>query len=239
MKRIILINACIFLLSTLALAQETRVVQDFESWTTTALKLKVNKKLDLTASANLRLMQNSSVTQQYFAEVGLRYELIDNLKLGIEGRFGQRAWDYDDLRMGNLRRIFFSAQYRIKLNRLSIVPRFAYQNRTLSLNEIDFVGLDNDAHLRTRIELGYNIPNWKLDPELSFELFRHQTANDGPEFSKFRIRLGTDFDIHKKGTLKVFVAYEDELNENYPLQSTIVGVKYSFSAKLKKKKDDD
>lgn len=240
MKRIPIISICLLLLTTLCKAQtETvHVVQDFETWTTAGLKYKLNKKLDVSISASLRMMHNSSVVQQYFTELGLSYELVNNLTLGVEGRLGQRAWDYDDLRLGNQRRIFLSGQYKLKLNRLKIEPRLAYQNKTLNLNTEGFIGLDNDVHLRTKLELGYNIKNWKYDPEVSFELFRHQNAKDGPEFSKFRLRLGTDFNLHKKGSLKVFVAYENELNEEYPLQSTIVGVKYSFSAKLKTRKGD-
>lgn len=213
-----------------SMAQETRVVQDFETWTSASFRYKVNKKLRFGISENLRLNTNSTAVDQHFLELQAGFKPIKNLTTKVEWRLGGKNRT-DSFQ--TFTRWFFAGIYKVELGRFTVEPRLAYQSRNQYLGARDLT--DVDQHFRYRIGLAYNIKNWKLDPETSFELFRRRDVEDGPESDKFRIRLGTSIDMGKKSSLKIFMAYEDELNKKYPLQSTILGVKYTFDTKRKKK----
>lgn len=211
-------------------AQEVRVVQDFETWSTAGLRYKVNKKWRFGVSQSLRLNTNSTTVDQHFTELTAAFKPVKNLTTQVEWRLGGKK-RVDSFQ--TFTRWSFAGVYEVELGRFSIEPRVVFQTRNQYLGDISLT--DVDQHFRYRVGLDYNIKNWKLDPEASFELFRRRDVEDGSEFDKFRIRLGTRIDMGKKSSLKVFIAYEDELNAKYPLQSTILGVKYNFDVKRKKK----
>jgi len=211
-------------------AQEVRVVQDFETWTSVSFKYKVNKQWRFGISENLRLNTNSSTVDQHFLELTGTFKPIKKLSTSVEWRLGGKKRT-DSFQ--TFSRWFFAGVYEVEIGRLSLKPRLAFQTRNQYLGDISLK--DVDKHFRYRLGIDYNIRNWKLDPEASFELFRHSDNDDGSEFSKYRIRIGTRIDIKDASSLKLFIAYEDELNKKYPLQATIVGIKYNFSAKRNSK----
>lgn len=222
-----LLFSLFFLASTaFVTAQEVHVVQDFETWTTASFKYKVNKHWRFGISENLRLNTNSSTVDQHFLELSGTFKPIKKLSTNVEWRLGGKKRT-DSFQ--TFSRWFLSGVYEVEVGRLSIKPRVAYQTRNQYLGDISLKEVDQ--HFRYRLGIDYNIKNWKLDPEASFELFRHSNNDDGAEFDKFRVRIGTQIKIKDASSLKLFVAYEDELNKKYPLQATIVGLKYNFSAK--------
>ena len=89
---------------------------------------------------------------------------------------------------------------------------------------------ETDRHLRLRAQAGYNVRNWKLDPELSAELYRPlgSFSDSNTEFDKARLTLGTDLDVWNLGELGVFYRLEKELGVESPKTSNIIGMKFSY-----------
>ena len=54
-------------------------------------------------------------------------------------------------------------------------------------------------------------------------------------FDKYRLTLGTEYKFKKMGTLGLFYRFEKELNESIPETTKIIGIKYSYTIKNKKK----
>lgn len=211
-------------------AQDTtvHVVRDLESWTSARFLYKVNKKLKLKLSENLRLDHNSSQFNNWFTEFGVAYEPIKNLTLEFETRYGVNAKKSGN---SNYMRFFYALSYEKEIGRLNLSGRAAYQNRnTLGSSVFDFAIAE--YNWRYQLKADYNIKDWKLDPELSFEGFRENTI-DEPGFDKYRIKLSTDYNF-SKAKLTPFVAFERELNEEYPLNATIIGLNFTYALKRKK-----
>ena len=182
-------------------------------------------------SENLRLDHNSSQFNNWFTELGIAYEPIKNLTVEFETRIGVNAKKNSN---ENYMRFFYALNYEKEFGRLGLSGRAAYQNKnTLGATLFNFVVAD--YNWRYQLKADYNIKNWKLDPSLSFEGFRENTISTTPGFDKYRIKLATDYSFDK-AKLSPFVAFERELNEEYPLNATIIGLNFKYT--LKKKKND-
>ncbi|MFY0674014.1 MAG: DUF2490 domain-containing protein [Bacteroidia bacterium] len=209
------------------------VVRDLESWTSARLNYKINKKFGIRFSQNLRLQQNSMQFNNYFSELAFKYEPFKNLTLELETRYGVNAKNSGNV---NYLRLFYAAKYEYSLDRLDFSARAAYQNvNTMSVSAFDFA--EARYNWRYQLKSSYNIKNWKLDPELSFEGFRKNTTASNPGFDKYRIRLTTDYNFND---LKIspFYAFERELNEEYPLNASIIGLNLTYNLKRKKNEKD-
>lgn len=233
-KMPLVVLAMVVLQYSFGYGQDTtvHVVQDLESWSSAKFKYKFSKKFSVGLSESLRLRQNSSVIDQHFTELSAGYRLFKPLTLVAEGRYGFR--NRDDAMKRSLR-MFYGLDLEKEFGDLELSARLAFQSRNDLSGES--VNAEPKRTLRYRLGAGYNIKNWKLDPAVSFEMFR-ETWVDEPEFDKFRLKIHTDYSLKKAGKLRFFYAYESELKDNFPQKTSIVGVNYSFTAKRKKPKKD-
>lgn len=208
-------------------------VRDFESWTSATLSYKINKKFKVGLGQELRLKDNSSVVDQYFTNGFLKYDLFKPLTLGTEFRYIRKNDNIGNIQgYENHFRYALQATFKQDISRLSLKYRLQFQNR----NELGLSSTNESIPVqKLRFKLGgtYNIPKWKLDPELSVEMFR--TLGDFNDFSKIRTTIGTEYKIKKSGTIKFYYRFEKELNTTYPLTSHIIGLNYEFTFKRKTK----
>ncbi len=131
----------------------------------------------------------------------------------------------------NFFRYNIDLSYRHKLDRLGLKYRVRYQNR----NEIGLSSSEGDIarqRFRFKTTFDYNIRNWKLDPELSGELFNGFRKN-GTEngFDKYRISLGTSYKVKKIGRFSLFYRLEKEFNVTNPETLNILSFKYTYTIK--------
>lgn len=222
--------AIVLLMSSYGFSQETVTdsyeVRDFETWSSIRLKYKANEKWNMGLQAQLRLDANSSEVKAYFGQYNLGYSFSKHFQLAG----GLRYIKYND-NSGNVQgyedyfRYHLDAIFKHKADRFNFKYRLRYQNR----NEL---GVEDDAvrYLRLKAGLGYNIKNWKLDPEVSGELF-NSVGTDNDELKGFRLTIGTSYKVHKSGKIGAFYRYEKELNETWPKSVNIVGFKYTYTLK--------
>jgi len=205
---------------------------DFHSWSALELKYEKNKKVTFSLEGQLRMKDDISTVDQYFGELGVQYKLPKNFRIGVGIRY-IRNNDTNGRIQGfeNLFRYHADLSYRHKIDRFALKYRIRYQNRNelgLSVSEGDIAR----QRVRFKTTLGYNIRSWKLDPELSGELFngfrKNGTANG---FDKYRISLGTSYNVKNVGRFSLFYRLEKEINTPNPAAENILSVKYSYTIK--------
>ena len=149
---------------------------------------------------------------------------------------------YSDIR----HRITTSVQASAELGRIKISWREAYQfthtdSVEFSKNKfrykkgawkepetvMDGKASSNKHVLRSRISVDYNIPNWKYDPFVSYEMFN--ALESGFKTQKSRITAGIDFSFNKKHNFEVAYMWQNQHDDDEPAGSFIcIGYTYEF-----------
>jgi hypothetical protein len=204
---------------------------DFETWSSIEIQYKPTKKLSLALEEQLRLKENSSVTDQYFTQLQVEYEAFKNFEFGCAFRYIKK----NDTR-GNIQgyedhfRFHLDGSYNHKINQFSFKYRFRYQNK----NELGISSSEGDypnQHLRFKTSVDYKIKNWKLDPKFSAEIFNHFEKGETDGFDKYRLTIGTDYKLKKIGKLSLYYRLERELNIDNPKTINIIKLKYTYTFK--------
>lgn len=115
----------------------------------------------------------------------------------------------------------FGLSYKWDIDRIALKYKLQYQSK----KEIDVVGANQQ--LRHKLSLRYNIKKWKLDPQLSFEMFRELNTSD-KEYSKYRVRIETDYKVTKGQELGMFYMVEKPIFGETLTPTHVIGVSYRF-----------
>jgi len=107
--------------------------------------------------------------------------------------------------------------------------RFSVKNKRWKAIETELDGkpASNKNVLRSRIGVDYNIPHWKYDPFVSYEMFN--SLDSGFEIQKSRIQAGVDFSFNKKHNFEVAYMWQNQHDDDEPAGSFIcIDYKYTF-----------
>lgn len=202
-------------------------VKDFQTWTAIEVSYALNKKIKFSLEQQLRLKDNSTITDQYFTELNAEYEAFKNVEFGFGARYISNH-DTKGEKQGfdNFFRFNLDAAYKYKLKRFSLKHRLRYQNR----NEL---GTDDNPVIGVRFKtsLGYNIKKWKLDPKITGEIFNRFEKGEDSRFSKYRLGVETEYKINKMGVIALFYRLEKETNIINAETINILGLKFSYRFK--------
>ena len=81
--------------------------------------------------------------------------------------------------------------------------------------------------LRSKIGVDYNIPNWKYDPFVSYEMFNG--IDDNFSVEKSRITAGVEFSFNKKHNFEVAYLWQNQHDDDEPAGSFIcLGYTFEF-----------
>lgn len=233
MKKYVLTLILIISLVSFTRAQDSSETKDLESWTSIGLKYKINKKWTVELLEQYRLKENISVTDQYFSQLEGAYKLNKNLSLGAGLRY-IRSNDNKGNVQGyeNHFRYHFDISLKHKINEFTLKHRLRYQNK----NELGVSEVDGDyakKNLRFKTSISYDFKDWKFDPKFAAEIFnRSQTGGDNG-FSKYRLTLGTSYNMKSAGKIDLYYRMEKELNTSLPKTTNIIGLKYTYTLKNK------
>lgn len=209
--------------------------RDLETWGSLKIKYKINKKWKIAIEEQFRFSNNSSELDNYFTELNTDYSFNKNVFGGIGFRYIRENDNVGETQgYENHTRLHFDLGYKHELQRFELEYRLRFQTK----NELDISKEEGDYannHLRFKVGLGYNIKKWKLDPEFSSEIFRHYEKGEENGFNKIRFTIGTKYKTKSFGNIGAFYRIERELNVNYPKTTFILGVKYTYTLKNKKK----
>jgi len=196
-------------------------VRDFETWSSLALQYKIKKKLSFELEEQLRLANNSTEIDQYFTNFQIDYKILKNWEFSSGFRYIKAN---DPIGFKTNLRYNIDLSYDHKISNFDFQYRLRFQNKW----ELpDFSIPKNQFRLKTSVE--YNIKNWKLDPNLSFEIFKDNETGFMQSFDKYRFTLKTDYKIKKIGKIGAFYRIEHELNKTYPKTTYIVGLKFKYT----------
>ena len=204
---------------------------DLETWTSAEFRYRPTKKWRVGLEGQLRLKENSSEIDGYFAELTGGYEIFKGFRTTLGFRLISKN-DNTGKQQGyeNYVRLHADALYKHKVKRLGLNYRFRYQTR-------DELGVTNengdfaDQTLRLKIGTEYNFRKWKLDPLLSAEIFHENNRNEDEGFDKFRVTFGTEYKFKKWGRLGLFYRYEREIDKTNPASTDIIRVQYVYTLK--------
>ena len=81
--------------------------------------------------------------------------------------------------------------------------------------------------LRSKISLDYDIPHWKYDPFISYELFN--SIDNSFKADKSRITAGVEFSFNKKHNFDLAYMWQNQHDDDEPAGSFIcIGYKFEF-----------
>ena len=208
-------------------------LNDWESWNSIGIKYKLNKKWSFELEENLRLKENISEIDKYFTQLGAQYNITKQLKVGAGARYISKNDNTGSIQgYEDYFRFHLEASYKHKVNKFEFGYRLRYQNK----NELGVSSSEGDyanQHIRFKASVGYNIKNWKLDPEVSAEIFNHFEEGEENGFDRYRVTIGSEYNMKKYGKIKLYYRYKKQLNETYPETKNIIGLKYTYTIKNK------
>ena len=187
---------------------------DFESRNTISYGFKLPYSIKLDCEQSLRLSGKEQSFKQTFTELTFKYEIIDGLSVIIPIRYAI----FDDKVKS---RITFGGVYKIGMKPIKIRFKTRYQ----STHEKD---KDPDELYRNKIYAHYRL-NKKFEPFFTYEVFHPANSNDN-SLNEYRFSLGTDFDLPRKRSLKLYYQFKvEDLNKKSPDEVHIMGLTLSLN----------
>lgn len=209
------------------LAQTEIVTRDLESWSAISLNKDFSKKFGINLEQSLRMYDNSSKIDQYFNNLDLNFKLAKGFSLSGGMRFiGDQDKDGNDYDYHF--RFNGDINYKHSLDRFTFKYRMRFQTR----NELGYTRDEGDFlrnTFRLRAGVKYDFKGWKLDPELSYELFRESGRYLVSSWDKYRISFSTQYKFNSMITLSGFYRFERELGSLFPQSTNIIGFNLMFN----------
>ena len=188
--------------------------EDFESRNTISYGFKLPYSIKLDCKQSLRLSGKEQSFKQTFTELTFKYEIIDDLSVIIPIRYAI----FDDKVKS---RITFGGVYKIGMKPIKI----RFKTRFQSTHEKD---KDPDELYRNKIYAHYRL-NKKFEPFFTYEVLYPANSNDNSS-NEYRFSLGTDFDLPRKRSLKLYYQFKvEDLNKKSPDKAHIMGLTFSFN----------
>lgn len=232
---------------------------DVGLWLGAGVEKKLSKKWSVEAEGEYRMMDNVSVTDRLSIGVSTAYKLTKWLKadMGYDYLHSREPGEYSDggkyyksAYWYPRHRVHVSLAVQAKISkhlRLSLRERWVYTYRpsfdrnrmnmdesstmygVVSQKEVNGKG---DNVLRSRLQLDYKSKKCPFSPYVAAELYSMTGGDDGKFGSTEKIRyyVGTEFELSKHHSLKVFYIFQDDKTEGDDGGDRhIFGVNYGFS----------
>ncbi|MFN3875304.1 MAG: DUF2490 domain-containing protein [Flavobacteriales bacterium] len=161
------------------------------------------KRLRARAELGYRSTDAFFAGRQAFLDLGGRYRAAKGLFVSVEHRFAARAGT-----AGLRHRTMFTAEAARRFGRVEARYRFAYQHAFIERGGKREV-------FRNRLQSGWDIRKWKLDPELSVELFTW-AGYRGWSYFGTRWQLGTSYTLAKGHRLAAVLVHDRERDRAWP-----------------------
>ena len=219
---------------------------DFGIWTSIEAQKKIDKKLTVGIEAEFRTRNNTKTVDRWTGALDVSYKLLPWLKASAGYKFmsvnnQEKITYHSDGSYNNWRPSYWGTRHRfhfdltgsIKLGNfdLSLRERWQYTYRPeTTTTRYDFdnsywedttVKSKNKHVLRSRLQVEYDIPNCKITPFASVELY------NGWKLQKIRYTLGADWKLAKQHTIGAFYRYQSVQDDDDPNRH-ILGLSYKF-----------
>jgi len=209
---------------SLTFGQEMKVVSDLRFNTEIGIEKELFRNWKLGAETQLKMEKDVSRIDEIDLDLNLEYSPFGFLSFGAGYRmaFNQKR----DSTFETKHRFCADVGFRKELYRFKMDYRVRYQNV-----DDDFFQYDRQQPsrniLRNRIQIGYNIPNFPLDPFAYAELYGLLDRYE--EFAtKIKCAAGARYNLDKFGKIQAYYRIDRELNSLYPFTYYTIGIGYVF-----------
>ncbi len=228
MKKIFLLIAfCLLLLSNRAISQDV-----YGLWTGVEVTKPLSNSLSVSVTPELRMTSSPFRVDDMLLEANIAFKPLKWLQL-IGGYRYSRFYESDFDERFNGHRYSIAIRPKFDLGRFSFSYRGQYQRSMIYWYDMGY-SIETKDNFRNRLQITYNVPNSKVEPFASGELYYDLTSGKQKEFSRLRVRAGVTYPLNKRNEIEVFGQYQTKLNTNSPETSYVLGVFYSFSFRKSK-----
>lgn len=222
-KNTILISLFLFLTNIL-FSQEVKVVRDFGAWIGFNVEKEMSKKIEVNLEQQVRYYKNATKFDDYIVDLGVKYKMNKNFKLGTNFRYSYNAKRWKDAE--NDYRYNLDLLYSGKIfSKFNFYYRLRYQHEYVNFFEKPSSNIHYSG-IRNKLKLRYTV-NKKNKLYVSCELFRLMEPFKDPYFNMLRLNLGDEIKTNI-GNLNCSIGYEKEINTNYPLSFLFIETVYTI-----------
>ena len=193
----------------------------YHDWST---KYKGDKTLNVEDGLDLKYYYNNNydfnVSNSY---IDKRHRFTASLQASFEfGRLKislREAYQYTHTDSAT----FTKDKYRYEL----VDPNDERKNWSVEYDVPDSKSASNKQMLRSKMAVEYDIPHWKYDPFVSYEIFN--SIDDGFKTEKSRITAGVEFSFRKMHNFEVAYMWQNQHDDDEPAGSFIcLSYKFDF-----------
>ena len=195
-----------------------------EGWNSIGVSAKISDKVNVDISQHLRHKNNIYILDKYFTQVGINFELINDLKLGAKVRFIS-----DNDNQGNIQgiephfRYQFELGYKKNIGIIDMTFRARYQNK----NELGISDIAKEF-FRFRLGLNYKIKPiktiFKVEGEIYNQLSNHNEENG---WNLYRLTYKLNFNLKGPNEIEAFYRTQNDIKRINAIDREIVGLKYT------------
>ncbi|MGB0850541.1 MAG: DUF2490 domain-containing protein [Bacteroidia bacterium] len=206
-------------------SQQLKVTRDFGIWGGFNIEKELPLGFKINLENQLRTYTNSSEIDDYLIDLGSKYTINKNFKLGANLRYTYNARRWNDNEHNY--RYNLDLHYRAKLSpKLKLYYRVRYQRKFVNYFHLPQPSNIHFSKVRNKVKLRYTL-NEKHRLYTSGELFKSTETYKEPVFDKLRFHIGDDIKTNK-GNLNCSIGYEQEINSENPLSFLFLRTHYTL-----------
>ena len=224
-KRFCLKIFILFLFLIFGLSNSYTQTNDAAMWFSINVEKKITPLLSAKFSEEIRLNENISELDNYLNDMGVEYELINNVKISANYRFSLKK--KLDNSYKNLHRYYFDLSIREKFKPFIILFRTRFQSQYSEMFSSS-TGKIPENYSRNKLTVKFDFDK-KYSPYIYSELFYSLNNNEGNIIDNMRYCAGVEYKFNRKSALNFFYLIQNEMNVNDPLTEFIVGLKFDFT----------
>ncbi len=197
---------------------------DFGIWSAVSGSYGLDKHLQANFSLSLRTFENTSRTDQYFAEPGLRYRF--NKYISAEASFRMINKVETDDQFHFRHKVFLGATGELPLKRFAISGRLLYERvvKTYIENDNDLIPAQ---YGRFRLKAQYSVPTSPFAPYVSLEPFIPVSGGNAFSIRKTRYSAGMEIKLTSHSSFQGCYLYEN-VTKATKTDMHILSLEYSF-----------
>jgi hypothetical protein len=198
---------------------------DFELWTSFALRKNIGKSIRLELEEGVRFNQNSTALKKQYSDISVRYELNNYLSARFNYRYVIKNNLYRE----------FSHRHRVNLDltagtdikRWETSLRLRFQKKYIDVFSSDDYYIPDNL-LRTKIKAEYDIAKSTLTPEISAEIYHSLNSENLLSHVRTRYTAAVSYELLKKLTGGIYYRIQMQRNRPDPLTSYILGIDFKY-----------
>lgn len=204
-----MIRFLLLLLFLMPLRADAQTRNDFRYWQTVAVQGNISRRLEFSFDGESRLEDNARRAGRFFLEPGLKYALSDQARVQLSYRWMR---DFDERWWGNRHRLSLDFIAGIEQSRWKHQIRFRLQGEKNGYGFLDHRFRLPEVFARQMIKSSYILSRvWKpyVSAESRFLLIEPRNRRP-PGFDRYRLRIGTDYQISKNLEAGIYYCLQQE-----------------------------